>query len=108
MSITLVCLVKGSKSVNAFPIDIDRNKLVGHLKEAIKAKNQQTFGSVDAKDIKLWKVEISDDRDDLLSALSLKDDNELRATRDIEDYWAVKPLKRSIHVIIEQPVAIGM
>ena len=81
MSITLLCLVKGNRTANAFAVDIDSEKLVSHLKEAIKGKNAQTFANVDAKDIKLWNVKIPDDRDDLLSNLSLQDQVELLATK---------------------------
>ena len=71
MSITLLCLVKGNTLANAFPVDIEKEQLVGHLKKVIKAEQPQTFANVDAKDIKLWNVKIPDDRDDLLSNLSL-------------------------------------
>ncbi|RIA96160.1 hypothetical protein C1645_872229 [Glomus cerebriforme] len=64
MSITLLCLVKGNTLANAFPVDIDREQL---------AEQPQTFVNVDAKDIKLWKVPISDDHVDPLSNLSLED-----------------------------------
>ncbi|RIA95855.1 hypothetical protein C1645_756528, partial [Glomus cerebriforme] len=55
---------KGNTTASAFAIDIDREKLVSHLKKAIKAEQPQTFANVDAKDIKLWKVPISDDHVD--------------------------------------------
>ena len=103
MSITLLCLVKGNILANAFPVHIDGNSLVGDLKKVIKAENAQTFANVDAKDIKLWKVSIPDDQDDLLSNLSLQDKDELLATRDIGDYWTEKPLKKHIHVLVEPP-----
>ena len=61
MSITLLCLVKGNTTANAFPVDIEKDQLVGHLKKVIKAEQPQTFANVDAKDIKLWKVTIPDD-----------------------------------------------
>ncbi|RGB24977.1 hypothetical protein C1646_772373 [Rhizophagus diaphanus] len=70
MSITLFCLVKGNTTTNAF----------------------------EAKDLKVWKVTIPDDRD-LLSNPTLQD--ELLATRDIEEYWPEKPPKKHIHVIVE-------
>ena len=44
-----------------------------------------------------------DDRDDPLSNLSLQDPNELLTTRDIGDYWAEKPPKRHIHVLVKPP-----
>ncbi|RGB26471.1 hypothetical protein C1646_420524 [Rhizophagus diaphanus] len=73
MSVTLLCLVKGNTLANAFPVHIDGNSLVGDLKEAIKAKKHKTFHGVEADEIKLWKVEIGDDCDDLLSNLTLQD-----------------------------------
>ncbi|RIA88757.1 hypothetical protein C1645_227446 [Glomus cerebriforme] len=64
MSIPLFCLFKGNTTASAFAIDIDREKLVSHLKDAIKAKKQNDFAGVDADKLKLWKVPISDDHDD--------------------------------------------
>ncbi|PKY48906.1 hypothetical protein RhiirA4_235906 [Rhizophagus irregularis] len=81
MSITLLCLIKGNKTANAFAVDIDSGKLVSHLKKAIKAEQPQTFANVDAKDIKLWNVKIPDDQDDLLNGLSLNDEPEQRNWR---------------------------
>jgi len=101
MSITLFCLVKGNTTANAFEVDIEKDKSISKLKEAIKAKNTQTFANVDAKDIKLWKVEISGDHVD---PLTLHDNDELLAINDIGDYWTEKPLKKHIHVLVEPPV----
>ncbi|PKC10512.1 hypothetical protein RhiirA5_498386 [Rhizophagus irregularis] len=102
MSITLLCLVKGNTTANAFPVDINKDQLVGHLKEAIKEKIDVP-ANFKAKDLKLWKKEIPDDQDDLLSNLILNDEPELLATREIGDYWTEKPPKRNIHVIVEPP-----
>jgi hypothetical protein len=60
MSITLLCLVKGNILANAFPVDIDKDQLVGHLKDAIKAKKTPEFDNFLADKLKLWKVEIRD------------------------------------------------
>ena len=86
MSITLLCLVKGNTTASAFPVDINKDQLVGHLKKVIKAEQPQTFANVDAKDLKLWKVTIPNDQDDFLSNLTLNDGDVLLATREIEDY----------------------
>jgi Crinkler effector protein N-terminal domain len=101
MSITLLCLVKGNTTASAFAVDIDREKLVSHLKKAIKAEKYKTFHGVEADELRLWKKEIPDDQDDLLSNLTLNDGDELLATREIGDYWTEKPPKRNIHVIVE-------
>src|SRR3954447_20826397 len=103
MTITLLCLVKGNRTANAFAIDIDSEKLVSHLKEAIKGKNAQTFANVDAKDIKLWKVPISDDHVDLLSNLSFQDSDELLAIRKISKYFPDSPAEEHIHVLVSPP-----
>ena len=103
MSITLFCLVKGNTTANAFEVDIEKDKSVSHLKKVIKAEQPQTFANVDAKDIKLWKVEIGGDHDDQLRNLTLLDQDELLAINDIGDYWTEKPLKKHIHVIVKLP-----
>ena len=59
MSITLLCLVKGNTTANAFSVKISRDEPISELKKVIKAENAQTFANVDTKDIKLWKVDIS-------------------------------------------------
>ena len=101
MSITLLCLVKGNTLANAFPVDINKDQLVGHLKKVIKAEKQNDFAGVDADRLKLWKVPISDDHVDPLNNLSLEDSDELLAINDIGDYWPEKPLKKNIHVLVE-------
>src|SRR3954447_9259865 len=98
MSITLLCLVKGNTTASAFAVDIDREKLVSHLKDAIKAKKQNDFAGIDADRLKLWNVKIPDDRDDLLSRLTLNDGDELLATKKISKYFPDSPLEEHIHV----------
>ena len=103
MSITLLCLVKGNKTANAFAVDIDSGKLVSHLKDAIKAKKQNDFAGIDADRLKLWKVSIPGDQDDQLRNLILQDSDELLAINDIGDYWPTSPPKKHIHVIVKLP-----
>ena len=105
MSITLLCLVKGNTLANAFPVDIDKDQLVGHLKEAIKAKKQNDFAGIDADKLRLWKVPISDDHVNPLSNLSLEDSDELLAIRKISKYFPDSPPKEHIHVIVSPPEA---
>jgi Crinkler effector protein N-terminal domain len=103
MFITLLCLVKGNTTANAFSVKISRDEPISELKDAIKAKKHKTFHGVEADELKLWKKEIPDDQDDLLSNLTLNDGDELLATREIGDYWTEKPPKRNIHVIVKPP-----
>jgi hypothetical protein len=101
MSITLFCLVQGAPT--AFPVDIDSSLTVGHLKDAIKAKNTNDFANIDAVKLRLWKVEIPDDRDDLIQGQALQDNNQLLPTRRLVRYWTDTPPSEHIHVIIKLP-----
>jgi len=69
----------------------------------LRQKKSPEFDSFPADKLRLWKKEIPDDQDDLLSNLILNDEPELRATREIGGYWTEKPPKRNIHVIVEPP-----
>lgn len=103
-TITLICFVQGNASTNTFPIDIDGSKLVGHLKKAIKMEKQIDFADVDADKLRLWKVEIPDDHDDQLRSLSLRNKDELLASKKISRYFPVTPPEEHIHVIIKSPL----
>src|SRR5436305_3477723 len=103
MSITLLCLIKGNTLANAFSVKISRDEPVSELKKSIKAEKAPEFDNFPADRLKLWNVKIPDDQDDHLSNLSLQDQVELLATRDIGDYWTEKPLKKHIHVLVEPP-----
>jgi hypothetical protein len=105
MSITLLCLVKGNTTANAFPVDIEKDQLVGHLKKVIKAEKQNDFAGIDADKLRLWKKEIPDDQDDLLSNLTLNDGDELLATKKISKYFPDSPPEEHIHVLVSPPEA---
>jgi hypothetical protein len=105
MSITLLCLVKGNKTANAFAVDIDSGKLVSHLKDAIKAKKSPEFDNFPADKLKLWKVTIPGDQDDQLKNLILEDSDELLAIRKISKYFPDSPPEEHIHVIVSPPEA---
>ncbi|PKK58023.1 hypothetical protein RhiirC2_857969 [Rhizophagus irregularis] len=72
--ITLSCLVVSENPYeNAFAVEIDTTKLVSFFRNVIKEKNTQAFANVDAKDIKLWKVDISlDEENEKLTAVNTK------------------------------------
>jgi len=103
MTITLLCLVKGNTLANAFPVDINKDQLVGHLKKVIKAEKQNDFAGIDADKLKLWKVTIPGDQDDQLRNLILQDSDELLAIRKILKYFPDSPPEEHIHVIVPPP-----
>src|SRR6266498_1996070 len=51
-------LDEDSDSNRIFPVEVDRNKNVGDLKEAIKEKKKRAFDHIDADSLDLWNVSI--------------------------------------------------
>ena len=68
MTIKLFCLEKGQTPAVqcAFEVEVGRDESISALKDAIKAKNAVDFAHVDAKNLKLWMVNISANQDELL------------------------------------------
>ncbi|RIA87207.1 hypothetical protein C1645_828140 [Glomus cerebriforme] len=103
MPITLLCLVKGNTTANAFSVKISREEPISELKKAIKAEKAPEFDNFPADRLKLWRVMIPGDQDDQLRNLILQDSDELSAINDIGDYWPTPPPKKHIHVIVKLP-----
>jgi len=113
-TITLSCLVVGENPYdNSFPVDIDTNKVktVGHLRDAIKEKIDD---NVKAKDLKLWKVDISFEKENKKLELvntkinvNIKEDlggEELPPLSKISKHFSSQPADEHIHIIVQRPV----
>jgi hypothetical protein len=101
-TITLNCFVQ--RSDETFSIEIDRNKNINQLKEAIKEKKRAEFHSVDSEKFKIWKVQIRESSGGL-DDLILHDGDQLReGTRKISSYFTDEPLCDHIHIIIKPPL----
>ncbi|GBB84356.1 hypothetical protein RclHR1_10980008 [Rhizophagus clarus] len=114
-TITLSCLVVGENPYeNAFEVDIEINKSISKLKDAIKEKNTQAFANVDAKDIKLWKVDISFEEENKKLELvntkinvNIKEELggvELLPLSKISKHFSSQPADEHIHIIVQRPV----
>jgi len=55
-TIMLNCWVIGTPTKWIFPIDIEPDKLWGHVKVKIKEKKKNEFADIDADTLDLWKV----------------------------------------------------
>jgi hypothetical protein len=111
--ITLSCLIQGTSLDNYFKVTIGKNNDISDLKEIIWKKKQNTFSSIDANEIKLWKVSVPTNEkekfdrlrrnestvENLLNGVTIRD-----ATDEIEEVFG-SPVKKHIHVIIGLPTA---
>ena len=87
--ISLFCLVHGDSPQHAFPVEIQKSKTIGHLKQLIKEKNQNDFRDIDAKNFTLWKVDISIDDEESLANLTLED-NEKEGVQELVPTWKIR------------------
>ena len=53
---TLLCWVIGTPTKQTFPVEIEPDKLWGHVKDAIKEEKKNEFADIDADVLDLWKV----------------------------------------------------
>ncbi|CAG8783025.1 10023_t:CDS:2, partial [Racocetra persica] len=81
--ISLICLVRGQPVTCAFVVDIDGNKYISHLKDAIKKKKSPEYKHIAADKLRLWKIEISDSHDEEIANYSLNSQDELYATKTV-------------------------
>ena len=71
----------------------------------LRWKKAPEFVNFPADRLKLWNVSIPDDRDDLLSNLTLENNAELLATKKVSKYFPVSPAEEHIHVLVELPAS---
>jgi len=111
-TIALSCLVIGENPYeNAFEVDIEINRSISKLKDAIKEKIDD---NVKAKDLKLWKVYISleeeNEKLDLVNTkinVNIKEELsgvELFPLSKISKYFPSQPANEHIHIIVQRPV----
>ena len=105
MSIKIFCLEKGKAPAvqHAFEVQIGRDESISALKKLIKAEKAPHFDYFPADNLRLWQVEIPVDRNVLIQGQPLQDDDQLKATDYIDEYWTDPPKRRHIHVIVKLP-----
>ncbi|CAG8825143.1 20910_t:CDS:2, partial [Gigaspora margarita] len=96
---------------NAFAVEIDTTKLVSFFRDAIKEKIDN---NVRAKDLKLWKVDISLEEENKKFELVNTKINvnieeelegvELKPLSKISKHFPFQPADEHIHIIIQRPV----
>ncbi|CAG8819876.1 44726_t:CDS:2 [Gigaspora margarita] len=110
--ITLSCLVAGENLYdNTFAVEIDITKLVSFFRDAIKEKIND---NIKAKDLKLWKVDISLEEENKKFELvntkinvNIKEELEgveLKPLSKISKHFLFQLADEHIHIIIQHPV----
>ncbi|PKY19794.1 hypothetical protein RhiirB3_523784 [Rhizophagus irregularis] len=112
-SITLSCLIQGTSLDKYFKITIDKNSDISDLKETIWNKNKNTFSSIDANSLILWKVRIPISDKEKFKQLNFNEstiESDLSGTKiddatdEVKDVFGDSPIGKHIHIIIGQSI----
>ena len=99
----LNCWVLGDDSTRIFPVEIDRDKNVGGLKEEIKEKKKPAFDDITADSLDVWNVSIPIDEDTNLQAqvknLKVLETKSLLPVLPLSDIFQ-NVVERYLHVIV--------
>ena len=103
--VSLVCLIDGESTENAFVVDIESNKTVSHLREKIWEKNSQIFKNIDAAELILWAVSIpigDDSPQPNLEELNSGDKKKPFPSKKVGDVFS-QLIEDNVHVIVKPP-----
>ncbi|RGB41703.1 hypothetical protein C1646_662811 [Rhizophagus diaphanus] len=104
---TLWCLVDGDTFSSAFPVDIEPNKTIGHLKDSVRRKIGAP-GNVKAKDIELWRVNIpfEEFKENSIVLNNIEVKEKLFSTMKISSVFDDEIPELKIHFIVKVPANI--
>ncbi|KAG0250392.1 hypothetical protein DFQ27_009421 [Actinomortierella ambigua] len=113
--ITLFCLVDGEDTSNAFPVDIEATKTIGHLKELIKVKKAIAFSDIAADRLILSRVSIpiidDDENSILLDHINQDEKKKLGPATRLSRVFPEELPEETVHIIVQRPprhVPVGM
>jgi len=102
---TIFCIVIGGDSI--FPIEIENNKTVGHLKNMIKEAQKPELDHIPASRLTLHQVSIPADKDFagtanqlLLAEPTLE---ALNPTIELSELYKTMPPKKTVHIFVRVP-----
>jgi hypothetical protein len=104
--VTFFCLLTGDPFQNSFPVDINNDQSIGHLKDLIKEKRQSVLGGVDAADLAIYNITIPrGDLSALEGAYSQIEQGEVTALDPLDTVSEVLclPPTRCANIIVKVP-----
>ena len=101
----LNCLVHGENSSHIFPVEIERTKSVGALKDAIKDKKKLAFNHVDADALVLWKVSVPADEnfEENLGKLKFDSKHSLQPLMKLSSVFADQLVDDHLDIVVKVP-----
>lgn len=100
---TIFCLLVGEDV--PFSIKIAKNETVGHSKGLIKEAMKPELDHIDANELDLYYMEITDDSHMTRTVIQRMSENppRLRVTRKLEDIFDGNPKEETIYIVVVPP-----
>jgi hypothetical protein len=111
----MFCLILGEKTEASFLVKLSLDDKVMELKESIIKTSPVSFTGIDAKDISLYHVDISDEDIERMEKLNTKPPSDINIEQElggekmnprknIKLYFTKEPNDEHIHIIIVKPL----
>jgi hypothetical protein len=97
---SIFCWILGGDS--SFPVDIDTEKTIGHLKKAIVEENPHTFGAINPRLLELYVANI-DETEEAMGSFSFGVLKVLPGSRKISKVIKDELLDKDIYFVIKPP-----
>ncbi|KAG2339081.1 hypothetical protein BDR05DRAFT_951502, partial [Suillus weaverae] len=106
----LNCIVLGDDPGRIFEIKIAPTESVSALQKVIKEENKQQFDRVDAKNLKLWKVDlpVDDALKRTLESLELNKMESPSPVKKLQKVFSEIPEDEHLHIVIQGPRAADL
>ena len=103
MALSLNCYLLGDDPDQIFTVKVSETDNVSTLKDLIKEKNAFALKDVDAKVLKIWRVDLAiPNLKKSLDEITFDDTNSLSPVDVLSDVF-LAPTRKHVHVIIESP-----
>jgi hypothetical protein len=102
-TLQLNCWVDGDDISKVFSVEIEANKPVSALRDAIKGKKQVALAHVDADFLALRKVSFPVDRHlhQRLANIDVTDETSLSSVDDLVDVFVDVPPRKHLHIVVK-------
>ena len=101
--VTLLCLVYGRPFLEAFPVTIGNETMIGVLRDVIKEKKSHEFVSFDANHLRLWKTDIQYGDSEELERFEPRDSEVLSPVTIVGNLFREGLRYGGIHIVVKAP-----
>ena len=105
LTFDLNCWIFNEDHTSVFPIEVDRTKTIGNLKNAIKVDQHIAFQHVDPRNLDIWMVSILIDPSlkQNFDKLGLQNEPPLLPGAKLSKVFSDEPKDEHVHIVVRPP-----